>query len=123
LQDQPRVRGVRYPFLDTHPQAELARSQMSGGGTVVTLDLEGEPEQTKQRTFAFLDALQLVDVSNNLGDLKSLATHPATTTHSKVPRENRLAVGITDSTVRFSVGLEDVADLKADLTQAFTALG
>src|SRR5690625_397251 len=125
LQDQPRVRGVRYPFLDTHPQAELARSQMSGGGTVVTLDLdlEGEPEQIKQRTFAFLDALQLVDVSNNLGDLKSLATHPATTTHSKVPRENRLAVGITDSTVRFSVGLEDVADLKADLTQAFTALG
>lgn len=124
LEEQPLVRGVRYPFLDSHPQAELARAQMSGGGTVVTLDLDldGDPSVVKERTFAFLDALRLVDVSNNLGDLKSLATHPATTTHSKIDREDRLAVGITDSTVRLSVGLEDPADLRADLTQAFRAL-
>ncbi|WP_147915813.1 O-succinylhomoserine sulfhydrylase [Ruania zhangjianzhongii] len=124
LEEQPLVRGVRYPFLDSHPQAALAREQMSGGGTVVTLDLDldGDPLVVKERTFAFLDSLRLVDVSNNLGDLKSLATHPATTTHSKIAREDRLAVGITDSTVRLSVGLEDPVDLRADLTQAFAAL-
>ncbi|WP_022919757.1 O-succinylhomoserine sulfhydrylase [Ruania albidiflava] len=125
LEEQPQVRGVRYPFLDSHPQVALAREQMSGGGTVVTLDLalDGDPGSVKDRTFAFLDALHLVDVSNNLGDLKSLATHPATTTHSKIAREDRLAVGITDSTVRLSVGLEDPADLRADLTQALRAIG
>ena len=115
---------MRYPFLDSHPQAELARAQMTGGGTVVTIDLDvdGSPEQIKERTFAFLDSLQLVDISNNLGDAKSLITHPATTTHSKIAREKRYAVGITDSTVRLSVGLEDVADLQADLTQALRTL-
>ena len=125
LETQPQVRGVRYPFLDSHPQVALAREQMSGGGTVVTVDLalDGDPDSVKERSFAFLDALHLVDVSNNLGDLKSLATHPATTTHSKIAREDRLAVGITDSTVRLSVGLEDPADLRADLTQALRALG
>ena len=124
LEEQSQVRGVRYPFLDSHPQAALAREQMSGGGTVVTLDLDldGAPSVVKERTFAFLDALRLVDVSNNLGDLKSLVTHPATTTHSKIAREDRLAVGITDSTVRLSVGLEDPADLRADLTQALRSL-
>ena len=124
LEEQSQVRGVRYPFLDSHPQSALAREQMSGGGTVVTLDLDldGDPSVVKERTFAFLDSLRLVDVSNNLGDLKSLATHPATTTHSKIAREDRLAVGITDSTVRLSVGLEDPADLRADLTRAFAAL-
>ena len=124
LEEQSQVRGVRYPFLDSHPQVALAREQMSGGGTIVTLDLDldGDPSVVKERTFAFLDSLRLVDVSNNLGDLKSLATHPATTTHSKIAREDRLAVGITDSTVRLSVGLEDPGDLRADLTQAFAAL-
>ncbi|UFU03711.1 O-succinylhomoserine sulfhydrylase [Ruania suaedae] len=124
LESQPGVRAVRYPFLDSHPQAELARAQMSGGGTVVTIDLDvdGEQEQIKERTFAFLDALQLVDISNNLGDAKSLITHPATTTHSKIAREKRYAVGITDSTVRLSVGLEDVVDLQADLSRALRAL-
>ncbi|QOR71272.1 O-succinylhomoserine sulfhydrylase [Ruania alkalisoli] len=124
LESQQGVRGVRYPFLDSHPQAELARAQMTGGGTVVTIDLDvdGSPEQIKERTFAFLDSLQLVDISNNLGDAKSLITHPATTTHSKIAREKRYAVGITDSTVRLSVGLEDVADLQADLTRALRTL-
>ncbi|MBZ2198129.1 O-succinylhomoserine sulfhydrylase [Occultella gossypii] len=120
LEDNPLISRVRYPFLDSHPQAALAREQMSGGGTVVTFDLaiEGEPEEVKNRAFAFLDSLRLVDVSNNLGDVKSIVTHPATTTHSKISWDERAAVGIGDSTVRLSVGLEDPEDLKADLTQA-----
>ncbi|WP_163540859.1 O-succinylhomoserine sulfhydrylase [Occultella kanbiaonis] len=120
LEDNPLISRVRYPFLDSHPQAALAREQMSGGGTVVTFDLaiEGEPEEVKNRAFAFLDSLRLVDVSNNLGDVKSIVTHPATTTHSKISWDERAAVGIHDSTVRLSVGLEDPEDLKADLTQA-----
>ncbi|TDE91640.1 O-succinylhomoserine sulfhydrylase [Occultella glacieicola] len=120
LEDNPLISRVRYPFLDSHPQVALAKEQMSGGGTVVTFDLalDGEPDEDKARAFAFLDSLRLVDVSNNLGDVKSIVTHPATTTHSKISREARAAVGIYESTVRLSVGLEDPADLKADLTRA-----
>ncbi|HEX5969118.1 MAG TPA: PLP-dependent transferase, partial [Intrasporangium sp.] len=110
------------PFLDSHPQTELARSQQSGGGTVVTFDLDvpagTDPETAKKRTFAFLDALQVVDISNNLGDAKSLVTHPATTTHRRLSPEARAAVGITDGVLRISVGLEDVRDLVDDLKRA-----
>lgn len=116
LEAHPRVRRVRYPFLDSHPQAGLARSQMSGGGTVVTFDVDGG----KQEAFAILDALRLVDISNNLGDSKSLATHPASTTHRRLGAEVRAAMGIGDATVRISVGLEDLADLEADLDQALS---
>ncbi|WP_425561108.1 O-succinylhomoserine sulfhydrylase [Myceligenerans crystallogenes] len=119
------VTGVRYPFLDSHPQVELARSQMSGGGTVVTFDLRVPPgsddDAAKKRTFAFLDALRVIDISNNLGDAKSLITHPATTTHRKLGAEGRAAVGITGTTVRLSVGLEDVRDLVEDVEQALAA--
>jgi len=126
LETRPEVVGVRYPFLDSHPQVDLAKAQMSAGGTVVTftLDVPGavggaeDGEAAKARTFAFLDALRLVDISNNLGDAKSLITHPATTTHRKVGAEGRRAVGIAESTVRLSVGLEDVEDLIDDLAQA-----
>ena len=120
LEGRPAVASVRYPFLDSHPQVGLAKEQMSGGGTVVTFDLavDGGPAETKEHTFAFLDALRLVDISNNLGDAKSLVTHPATTTHRKLGPEGRAAVGISESTVRLSVGLEDPADLRADLEQA-----
>lgn len=123
LQEQPEVARVHYPFLESHPQHELARAQMSGGGTVVTFDLaaDGDPEAIKQHTFAFLDALAVVDISNNLGDAKSLVTHPATTTHRKLGPEGRAACGITESTIRFSVGLEDVGDLRDDLAQALRA--
>jgi O-succinylhomoserine sulfhydrylase len=114
LQKHPRVRWVRYPWLESHPQAELARSQMSGGGTVVTFELDGG----KAEAFAFLDALRVIDISNNLGDTKSLITHPATTTHRRLGPEGRARVGITDGLVRLSVGLEDVDDLLADLTHA-----
>lgn len=124
LEEQPGVARVHYPFLESHPQHELAKAQMSGGGTVVTFDLalDGAAEEVKTRTFAFLDALRVVDISNNLGDVKSLVTHPATTTHRKLGPEGRAACGITESSIRLSVGLEDVADLRTDLAHALAAI-
>ena len=122
LESVPGVSRVYYPFLDSHPQVDLARAQMSGGGSVVTFDLavDGRPADQAQ-VFAFLDALRLVLISNNLGDAKSLVTHPATTTHRRLGPDGRAHVGISDATVRLSVGLEDVADLKEDITQALAA--
>ena len=114
LEGHERIRSVRYPFLDSHPQVGLAKSQMSGGGTVVTMELDGG----KDFAFSVLDALRCVDISNNLGDAKSLITHPATTTHRRLGEEGRRAVGITDGIVRLSVGLEDPDDLLEDLEQA-----
>lgn len=125
LEEHPAVASVRYPYLPSHPQHELALRQQSGGGTVVTFDLrvpEGAPaDVAKKSTFAFLDALRLVDISNNLGDAKSIVTHPATTTHRKLGPEGRARVGIGEATVRFSVGLEDTEDLLEDLDQALTS--
>jgi O-succinylhomoserine sulfhydrylase len=114
LEQQPGVRWVRYPYLESHPQHALATSQMSGGGTVVTFELAGG----KDAAFRLLDGLQVVDISNNLGDSKSLITHPATTTHRRLGEEGRARVGITDGLVRLSVGLEDVEDILEDLDEA-----
>jgi O-succinylhomoserine sulfhydrylase len=114
LEQHPRVTWVRYPWLHSHPQHDLARRQMSGGGTVVTFEVDGG----KEAAFAVLDRLGLVDISNNLGDTKSLITHPATTTHHRMGPEGRAQVGITDGLVRLSVGLEDVEDLLTDLDRA-----
>ncbi len=126
LEQHPAVASVRYPYLPSHPQHDLALAQQDGGGTVVTFDLrvpEGAgPDVAKKSTYAFLDALRVVDISNNLGDAKSLVTHPATTTHRKLGPAGRAAVGIAESTVRLSVGLEDPADLSDDLEQALAAL-
>lgn len=120
LGGMPHVSRVIYPWLVSHPQHELARRQMEGGGTVVTFTVEGG----KAEAFAVMNALELVDISNNLGDAKSLSTHPATTTHRRLSPEDRAAVGITDGTIRLSVGLEGADDLVADLTQAIaTAFG
>lgn len=127
LEQQPGVSLVRYPYLASHPQHELALAQQSGGGTVVTFNLAvpagAQPDVAKKVTFGVLDALRIVDISNNLGDAKSMVTHPATTTHRKLGPEGRAAVGIGESTVRLSVGLEDPADLIDDLTQALDTLG
>ncbi|OJV59325.1 MAG: O-succinylhomoserine sulfhydrylase [Cellulomonas sp. 73-145] len=127
LEQHPAVAGVRYPFLPSHPQHQLALAQQTGGGTVVTFELavpEGAgADEAKRRTFAVLDALRVIDVSNNLGDAKSMVTHPATTTHRKLGAAGRAAVGIAESTVRLSVGLEDVDDLVDDLSQALDAAG
>lgn len=118
LEQHPAVAWTRYPYLPSHPQYELARSQMSGGGTVVTFELAADSGQGKQRAFEVLNKLRIIDISNNLGDAKTLITHPATTTHRAMGPEGRAAVGITDAVVRISVGLEDVEDLIGDLDQA-----
>lgn len=126
LEQHPAVASVRYPYLPSHPQHALALAQQDGGGTVVTFDLRvpdgATPEVAKKATFGVLDALRVIDISNNLGDAKSLVTHPATTTHRKLGPVGRAAVGIAESTVRLSVGLEDPADLRDDLEQALAAL-
>ncbi|GAA3701936.1 O-succinylhomoserine sulfhydrylase [Gordonia hankookensis] len=119
LEDDPRVRWVKYPFLQSHPQHVLAHKQMSGGGTVVTFEIADRGGvEGKKRAFEVLNALRVVDISNNLGDSKSLITHPATTTHRAMGPEGRASIGVTDSVVRLSVGLEGVEDLLADLDQA-----
>ena len=125
LERQPTVQRVHYPFLASHPQAGLARRQMLAGGTVVTFELAPDPagQPAKEAAFAVLDALRLIDISNNLGDAKSLVTHPATTTHRSIGPEGRARVGISDSLVRLSVGLEDVDDLLADLARALPGTG
>ncbi len=112
------VQRVIFPHLPSHPQHQLALRQLEGGGgTVVTFDVVGG----KEGAFAFLNALDIIDISNNLGDTKSLTTHPATTTHRRLDPEARAAVGITDGTVRVSVGLEDVRDLVTDLESGVAA--
>ena len=118
LEGQPRVRRVVYPFLESHPQHELALSQMSGGGTVVTFELEPGGGTAKEAAFRLLNGLRLVDISNNLGDAKSLITHPATTTHRAIGPEGRAAIGLGDGVVRLSVGLEATDDLLKDLDAA-----
>lgn len=111
------VTRVIYPHLDSHPQAALCQRQMEAGGTMVTFELAGG----KEKAFDLLRHLQLVDISNNLGDAKSLITHPATTTHRNIGAEARATMGITDGMVRLSVGLEDVEDIIDDIKQAIAA--
>ncbi len=116
IETEPKMAGrvtVRYPGLESHPQHKLAMSQMSAGGTILTVDVG-----TKEQAFTFMDGLQLFDISNNVGDSKSLATHPATTTHRRLGPEARAEVGIGDGMVRLSIGLEDVEDLWEDLDTA-----
>lgn len=123
LEEQPAIRQVRYPYLSSHPQYDLATAQQSAGGTVIAFTLDGpsDPDGGKARSFAFLDALRLMVISNNLGDAKSLVTHPATTTHMKTGYEGRQRTGISETTIRLSVGLEDPADLMDDLQRGFAA--
>jgi O-succinylhomoserine sulfhydrylase len=118
LSAHPRVLNVSYPGRADHKQAALAHRQMSGGGTLVAFELDGG----KKATFSFANALAIIKISNNLGDAKSLITHPATTTHQRLTPEARHALGIGDGLLRLSVGLEDSEDLIADLDQAFGAL-
>jgi O-succinylhomoserine sulfhydrylase len=117
LGERPEVARVFYPGRADHPQHALAKKQMTGGGPMVALEIEGD----KSSAFRFLNALMIFKISNNLGDAKSLATHPATTTHQRLTPEARAELGIFDNTVRLSVGLEDAEDLEADLDQALSA--
>jgi O-succinylhomoserine sulfhydrylase len=116
LEDHPGVERVWYPGLDSHPQADLARRQMRGGGTVVTFEVAGGTPAA----FGVVNALRTIDISNNLGDAKSLVTHPATTTHRRLGADVRSGMGITDGVIRVSVGLEDPADLLDDLRRALS---
>jgi O-succinylhomoserine sulfhydrylase len=118
LESSPKISRCLYPTLASHPQRQLAMAQMSGGGTVVAFELAGG----KEAAFRMLNALRIVTISNNLGDTKSLVTHPATTTHMRIGPEERGRLGISDGIVRLSVGLEDARDLIADLGQALDAI-
>jgi O-succinylhomoserine sulfhydrylase len=114
LAGESKIARVLYPFRADHPQARLARAQMDGGGGVVTFEVEGG----RAAAYRLENALKLIDISNNLGDTKSLITHPATTTHQRLSPEARAALGVTEGMVRLSVGLEDPADLCQDLSEA-----
>ncbi|MCF0042767.1 trans-sulfuration enzyme family protein [Dyadobacter fanqingshengii] len=114
LEKHPDVKSVRYPFLESHPQHELAKQQMSAGGAIVTIDLEGGFE----RVSAFMDALEIASLSSNLGDTRTIVTNPNTTTHAKLKPEEKKALGITEGLIRISVGLEDIEDLIEDFTNA-----
>jgi O-succinylhomoserine sulfhydrylase len=113
FESHPKVKRFYYPYHPSFPQYELAKRQMTGGGTVIAIDLG-----TKEAAFNALNALEIVDLSNNLADAKSLITHPSTTTHRSVPEEERLSLGLTEGWVRLSVGLEAAEDLERDLSRA-----
>lgn len=117
LAEQKEIARVLYPFRSDHPQAELARRQMTGGGTLVTFDVAGG----KAAAFRLANALKIVKISNNLGDAKSLVTHPATTTHQRLTPEARALIGVGDGLLRLSVGLEDTDDLLDDLARGLSA--
>ncbi len=119
LAERPEVVRVFYPGRADHPQAALAKRQMTGGGPMVAFEIKGG----KKEAFRFMNALEIFKISNNLGDAKSLVTHPATTTHQRLSPETRAELDIFDNSVRLSIGLEDVADLTADLDQALVAKG
>lgn len=114
LENHPNVASVKYPFLKSHPQYEVAKKQMKLGGNIVAFEIKGGIEAGRK----FLDKIKLCSLSANLGDTRSIVTHPASTTHSKLTEEERLAVSITDGLVRVSVGLETVQDVINDLKQA-----
>lgn len=115
LEARSEIKNVRYPGLKSHPGFEIAQKQMSGGGTTLGIEFKG----SQMDAFAFMNRLRIIDISNNLGDSKSLITHPATSTHRRMAPEVRAEMGITDSVLRLSVGLEHSSDLLKDLEQAF----
>ncbi|MEX0693617.1 MAG: O-succinylhomoserine sulfhydrylase [Rhodospirillales bacterium] len=116
LGTHPKIEKAIYPGLQSHPQHNLAASQMDGGSSLIAFEIKGG----KKGSFAFLNKLNIVDISNNLGDTKSLITHPATTTHQRLSDEEKASLGITPGLVRLSVGLEDADDLIDDLDQALS---
>ncbi|PZR36763.1 MAG: O-succinylhomoserine sulfhydrylase [Azospira oryzae] len=117
LEKNPHVSLVKYPFLPSHPQYALARKQMKHGGGIVTFEIKGGQEAGKK----FLNAMKMISFSSNLGDTRTIATHPASTTHSKLSDEERAAVGITPGLIRISTGLENLHDILADIDQAIEA--
>ncbi len=119
LQGHPGLARILYPGHPSHPQYDLCRAQMGRGGTVVSLELKGG----QAAAFRFLNALKIAKISNNLGDAKSIVTHPATTTHQRLPDEQKAALGIAPGLIRLSLGIEDTEDLIADVKQALDTAG
>jgi O-succinylhomoserine sulfhydrylase len=118
LADHPKISRLIYPGRPDHPQAAVVQKQMSGGSTLVAFEIKGG----KQGAFRFQDALKLVRISNNLGDAKSLITHPATTTHQRLTPAQRAEIGVTDGLVRLSVGLEHPDDIVEDVLGGLDAV-
>ena len=118
LEAEAKVTRVIHPALPSHPQHDLAMRQLGSGGTLVTFEVAGG----KEGAFRFMNALEIVKISNNLGDAKSIATHPATTTHQRLPQDQKDKLGITPGLIRLSIGLEDAGDLISDLKQALAAI-
>jgi len=114
FENHPKLSAVKYPFLPSHPQYAIAQKQMSNGGGILTFELKGGVEAGR----AFLNGLKMISMTNNLGDSRTIAAHPASTTHSKLSEAERLAVGITPGLMRISAGLEHIDDLIADIEQA-----
>jgi O-succinylhomoserine sulfhydrylase len=114
LEAHPAIKSVRYPGLASHPDSAVIKKQMSGGGTTIGIEFNGPQKDA----FKFMDSLRIIDISNNLGDSKSLITHPSSTTHRRLSADVQAGMGITPSVLRLSVGLEDVRDLIKDLDQA-----
>jgi O-succinylhomoserine sulfhydrylase len=114
LERNNQVSKVKYPFLPSHPQHQLAKKQMKLGGGIVTFELKGGLEQGRR----FLDSLKMISHTPNLGDSRTIAVHPASTTHSKLTEDERQAVGITPGLIRIAVGLESIEDIIADVNQA-----
>ncbi|MFZ4261032.1 trans-sulfuration enzyme family protein [Sphingobacterium sp. HJSM2_6] len=117
LESHPEIISVKYPFLPSHPQFELAKKQMKAGGGIVTIEVKGG----KERAFTFLDALTMILYTSNLGDARSIATHPGSTTHSKLSEEEREKLGIKPGSIRLSIGIEDQSDILNDILQALDA--
>lgn len=114
LSDHPQIEKINYPFLDSHPSSHIAKKQMKKGGGIVTFEVKGGLEQGRR----FLDSIELLSLSANLGDTRTICTHPASTTHARVTEEARQAVGITNGLIRVSVGLEHISDIIADIDKA-----
>ena len=118
LENSSKIKKVNYPFLESFEQKDLAKTLMSKGGTIMSFIINGD----KEKTYKFINNLKIFDITNNIGDTKSLVTHPATTTHRVLSEEERLNLGITNSLVRISIGLENTNDLKQDLDNALSVI-
>ena len=114
LQNHPKISQVRYPFLPSHPHYEIAKKQMLKGGNIITIELKGGIISGQ----TFLNQIKMCSLSANLGDTRTIVTHPATSTHSKLSPEERALVSITDGLIRLSIGLENIEDIKQDIDQA-----
>jgi len=117
LSSRKEIKSVRYPGLDSHPDRAVIKKQMKAGGTTIGIEFAG----SQKDAFKFMDSLRIIDISNNLGDSKSLITHPASTTHRRLSPEIQAEMGITPSVLRLSVGLEDIQDLLKDISQALNS--